>query len=103
MANNIRLEDSITNLEFILKIKSPSRRVIFKFLRTKMDRLRKSNPWAHGKISRGYSCEISDSQLLLICKRLLPSSGSFLEKKTVELVENINSKSREVSRGRTKC
>ena len=61
----------VCDLESASQIRKQSRRKIFKFLREHIDHLRDSSPWVCGKISRGYSSDIKDSQLTEACNELI--------------------------------
>jgi hypothetical protein len=64
----------VCDLESAVETRKQSRRRIFKFLRQRMGGLRDSSPWMYGKISRGYSSDIKDSQLIAGCKHFINQS-----------------------------
>jgi hypothetical protein len=65
------LEDLAADAEHASEIRRVSRRKIFKLLRKELDCLKDSHRWAYSKISRGYSTDIKDSQLIELCRSLV--------------------------------
>jgi len=69
-----QFKNFVLDLETACQIRKDSRRRIFKFLRKHIDSLRDSSTWVCGKISRGYSSDVRDSQLTEACKRFIKRS-----------------------------
>ena len=68
------LEDMANNLKSVIEMRSFARKKIFKLIRKDIDYLKRHNPWAFGKMERGYSSEINDSRLVEICSHLIECS-----------------------------
>jgi len=69
-----QFKNFVLDLETASQMRKDSRRRIFKFLRKHIDCFRDSSAWVHGKISRGYSSDVRDSQLVEACKHFIRRS-----------------------------